>query len=153
MAVTRVYGLHPAADPVLRNGGLCQNEPATLVSAPLSTLLSTKPSTNPRFTYRSIPDPSGGPSATPSVTDQSILHRMARAHLSHIFQPNLLQHHQARVHSKNSNRNPEHIPELGSIHISQPCILPLDRAQVQLKNSEETPISCPKFFSIPFFEY
>ena len=45
---------------------------------------------------------------------------MARAHRSHSFPPNILRHHRDRVHSKIANRNPEHIPELGSIQISQP---------------------------------
>ena len=153
MAVTRVHGLHPAADLVLQHGGLCQDEPATLVLEPLSTLPSTQPSTHPRFTHHPIPDPSGGPSATPSVTAQPILHMMARAHHSHSFQPNILRHHQSRVHSKIPNVNPEHIPEVGSIHISQPSTLPLPRYQVRLKFSEETPISCPEFLSILISEH
>ena len=150
MAVTGVHGLHPAADLVLQNGGLCQDEPATLVSAHLSTLLSTEASTHPIFTQHPIPDPSGGPSDTPSVTAQPILHLMARVHHSHSFPPNILQHHQARVHSKFSNRNPEHIPKLGSIQIFQTSTPPLPRAQIRLTISEETPISCPEFLSIPF---
>ena len=146
MTVTMVHSLHPAADLVLQHRGLCQDEPATLVLAPLSTLPSTKPSTHPRFTHHPIPNPSSGPSDTPSATAQPILHMMARAYHSHSFPPNLLQHHRAQAHSKISNRNPDHIPELGSIHIFQPFTLPLSRAHVRLKNSEETPISCPSCF-------
>ena len=93
MAVTRVNGLHPAADLVLQHRGLCQDDPATLVSAPLSTLLSNTSIIHPIFTHNPIPDPSGGPSGTPSITAQPIFHLMAREHHSHSFQPNLLQHH------------------------------------------------------------
>ena len=153
MAVTRVHGLHPAVDLVLQHGCLCQDEPATLVSAPLSTLPSTEPSTHPRFTHHPIPDPSGGPSATPSVTAQPILHLMAQAHHSHSFPPNLLRYHQSRVHPKIFNRILEYIPELGSIQIFQPSTLPLPQDQIRLKISEETPISCPKFLSILISEH
>ena len=148
MAVTRVHGLHPASDIVLQHEGLCQDEPATLVLAPMITLPSTEPSTHPKFTHHPIPDPSGGPSATLSVTAQPILHLVVQAHHSHSFSPNLLRHNRARVHSKISNRNPEHIPKLESIQIFQPSTLPPPRAQVRLNISEETPISCPEFLSI-----
>ena len=153
MAVTRLHGLHPAADIVLRHGGFCQDQPSTLVLAPLSTLPSAEPSTHPRFTHHPIPDSSGGPSATPSVTAQPILHLMDRAHHSRSFPPNILRHHRARAHSKISNRNPEHIPELGSIQIFQPSTLPLPRAQIRLKISEETPIPCPEFLSVLIYEH
>ena len=141
VAVTGIHGLHSIADLVLQHGGLYHDEPATSVLASLSTLPSNEPSTHPRFTHHPIPDPSGGPSDTPSVTAQPILHRMARAYHSHSFPPNLLRLHRARVHSKLSNRNPEHITKLGSIQIFQPFTLPLPQAQIRLKLSKEISIS------------
>ena len=59
---------------VPKYGGLCQDEPATLVPAPLSRLLSNEPRTHPRSTHHPIPDQSGAPINTPSVTNQPILH-------------------------------------------------------------------------------
>ena len=46
MAVTKAYGLYLAAYLVLQHGGLCQDDPATLITEPLITLSSTKPSTH-----------------------------------------------------------------------------------------------------------
>ena len=81
------------------------------------------------------------------MTAQPFLHLTARAHPSRSFPQNLLQHHGARVNSKNSNGKPEHITELESIHIFQPFTLLLPRAQIRLTISEETSISCPQ---VPF---
>ena len=75
---------------------------------------------------------------------------MARAHHSHRFQPEILRHHLARFHSKNPNRHPEHITELGSIQIFEPYILPLHLAQVRQKISKETPSHAPSSFSFHF---
>ena len=84
-----------------------------------ATLPSTEPSTDQRFPHHPIPDPSGGPSDTPSVTAQAILRLMTPAHHSHSFAPNILRHDRTRVRLKNFNKNPEHITKLGSIQISQ----------------------------------